>query len=171
MANLDKFFQFRITNHHSNVKAMNESRYNMFWIYVLDMHNHHSIGDIRHAVNPTSPYRMQMIVDSAIAAASMNSKVHVADKEAVGVAIPGPDGAAGFEAPRVDECGDKEVTREDELASLLSVLDIGQEAQDASLKKFCSCTRKCATKKCPCFSSNCVCNELCHKHNNKCTNN
>ena len=144
---------------------MNESRYNMFWIYVLDMHNHHSIGDIRHAINPTSPYRMQMIVDSAMAA-SMDAKAHVAEKEPVGVVIPGPDGASGS-VPRVDEAGD----REDELASLLSVLDIGQEAQDSSLKKYCSCTRKCATKKCPCFSSNCVCNELCHKHNNKCTNN
>ena len=69
---------------------MNESPYNMFWIYVLDMHNHHSIGDIRHAVNPTSPYRMQMIVDSAMAA-SMDAKAHVAEKEPVGVVIPGPD--------------------------------------------------------------------------------
>ena len=148
---------------------MNESRYNMFWIYVLDMHNHHSIGDIRHAINPTSPYRMQMIVDSAIAA-SIVAKDHVAGKEAVGVEIPRPDGASGDEVPRVDGAGGSEVPREDELASLLSVMDIGHESEDASLNKYCICTRKCATKKCPCFSSNRVCNELCHKHNNNCTN-
>ena len=116
---------------------MNESRYNMFWIYVLDMHNHHSIGDIRHAINPTSPYRMQMIVDSAIAA-SIAAKVHVAGKEAVGVEIPRPDGASGDEVPRVDGAGGSEVPREDELASLLSGMDIGHESEDASLKKYVS---------------------------------
>ena len=142
---------------------MNESCYNMFWIYVLDMHNHHSIGDLRHAVNPTSPYRMQMIVDNAIAA-SLAVKDPVADKEAEA------DGASADNVPRVDGACSKEVTNEDELASLLSGMDIGHESQAGSLNKYCSCTRKCATKKCPCFSSQRVCNELCHKHNNKCTN-
>ena len=46
---------------------MNESRYNHFWLYTLDLHNHHSIGDVRHAVNPTSSYRMEMILRHAIA--------------------------------------------------------------------------------------------------------
>ena len=53
---------------------MNESRFTFFWLYVIDLHNHHSIGDVRHAVNPTSPFRMQMILESAIANAKTEEK-------------------------------------------------------------------------------------------------
>ena len=71
---------------------------------MLDMHNHHSIGDIRHAVNPTSPYRMQMIVDSAIAA-SLADKAHGASKESVS------EGAFGDGPSRVNGAVGREVTR------------------------------------------------------------
>lgn len=132
---------------------------------MLDMHNHHSIGDIRHAVNPTSPYRMQMIVESAIAASVVAKDVDVSSKVCGGAV-----GGAGTAIGAVGGAGATGGAVEDDLASLLSGMDIAQDDQDASLKKFCCCTRKCATKKCPCFSSNLVCNELCHKHNNNCTN-
>jgi len=76
--------QFRITNHHSNVKAMNESRYNHFWLYVLDLHTHHSIGDVRHAVNPTSSYRMEMILRHVVASRDEVQKPGVEVVKAVG---------------------------------------------------------------------------------------
>ena len=59
-------------------------------------------------------------------------------------------------------------TEEDELADLMSNIDIGKGSN--GVESFCSCTRKCATKKCPCFSNRSVCNELCHRSNNSCTN-
>ena len=45
---------------------MNEERFNYFWLYVLDLHNHSAVGDLRHAVNPTSPYRMELILKAAM---------------------------------------------------------------------------------------------------------
>ena len=27
---------------------MNQERFNHFWLYVIDMHNHHSVGDLRY---------------------------------------------------------------------------------------------------------------------------
>ena len=122
---------------------MNGPRYNQWWLYVIDMHNHHAIGDVRHAVNPTSKYRMQLIVQSALAA-----------KQAMSEVVQ----AVAKETKKNDE---------DELATLLCDLDIGKEAE---VVEFCDCKRKCATKKCPCFHANKVCNPLCHKSNNNCTN-
>ena len=55
----------------------------------------------------------------------------------------------------------------DGLADLLSGLDITGVKKK---KVFCACTRKCATRKCPCLSAQTICNELCHKNNNACTN-
>ena len=111
---------------------MNEPRYNHFWLYVLDMHNHHAIGDVRHAVNPTSPYRMQKIVEEAVAA----------QKEA---------------AVQKDEAVQRDAAEGDELASLLCGMEItnGSESH-VDQKQFCSCTRKCATKKCSCYLSNTI---------------
>ena len=40
---------------------MNEARYKMYWMYALDMHNHHIEGNVRHVINPTSKKRMEMI--------------------------------------------------------------------------------------------------------------
>ena len=126
---------------------MNEPRYNHFWLYVIDLHNHHSIGDVHHAVNPTSPFRMEMILKDALAAV---------EKKKDDVTSEGTK-----DCPVV-------ATEEDELADLMSNIDIAKECN--VVESFCSCTRKCASKKCPCFSNNRVCNELCHGSNNKCTN-
>ena len=120
---------------------MNGPRYNQWWLYVIDMHNHHAIGDVRHAVNPTSKYRMQLIVQSALAAKQALSD----DVDAV--------------AKKDDD--------EDDLATLLSDLEIGKEAEVVA---FCACTRKCATQKCPCLSAKRLCNASCHKNNSRCTN-
>ena len=130
---------------------MNEPRYNHFWLYVLDMHNHHAIGDVRHAVNPTSPYRMQKIVEEAVAA----------QKEA----------AVQRDEAAQRDAAEKNSSEGDELAALLCGMEInnGSERQ-VDKNQFCSCTRKCATKKCSCYLSNTICNELCHKSNNSCTN-
>ena len=122
---------------------MNGPRYNQWWLYVIDMHNHHAIGDGRHAVNPTSKFRMQLIVESALAAKQALAEV----AEAV--------------------AKETEKDAEDDLVTLLSDLEIAKEAEVVG---FCTCTRKCATKKCPCLSANRVCNASCHKNNNKCTN-
>ena len=116
---------------------MNESRFTFFWLYVIDLHNHHSIGDVRHAVNPTSPFRMQMILESAIANAKTAKKVE-----------------------------DEKESSEVDLASMMQGLDIVVKTSSV----YCNCTRKCATKKCSCLSSNVACNELCHQYNNSCTN-
>ena len=40
-------FQFKVSNNKTNVKAMNKERFNHFWLYVLDIHNHKAVGDIR----------------------------------------------------------------------------------------------------------------------------
>ena len=61
-----------MTNHHTNCKSMNGPRYNQWWLYVIDLHNHHAIGDVRHAVNPTVPFRMKMIVERLHAATKKN---------------------------------------------------------------------------------------------------
>ena len=66
------------------------------------------------------------------------------------------------------ECGGYEARKaaEDDLVTLMSDMEIA----GAVSNEFCNCTRKCATKKCPCLSNSRVCNELCHKNNNSCTN-
>ena len=46
----------------------------------------------------------------------------------------------------------------------------GMTISGVNKKVFCACTRKCATRKCPCLSALSACNELCHKNNNRCTN-
>ena len=84
---------------------MNGPRYNQWWLYVIDMHNHHAIGDVRHAVNPTSKFRMQLIVESALAAKQSLSEV----AEAVGK--------------------ETEKDAEDDLVTLLSDLEIAKEAE------------------------------------------
>ena len=32
---------FSYTNHYSNMKVINGPRYNFFWLYILDLHNHY----------------------------------------------------------------------------------------------------------------------------------
>ena len=71
--------------------------------------------------------------------------------------------AEGVEVVEVVGTGDAS----DGLADLLSGMDITGVKKK---KVFCACTRKCATRKCPCLSAQTVCNELCHKNNNACTN-
>ena len=56
---------FSFTNHYSNLKSMNGPRYNFFWIYILDLHNHYVEDPRVLKVNPLSPYRMQSIFENA----------------------------------------------------------------------------------------------------------
>jgi len=58
--------QFRCSNNKTNVKSMNQERFNHYWLYVIDLHNHSSVGDLRHAVNPTSQYRMELILQDML---------------------------------------------------------------------------------------------------------
>ena len=71
---------FRITNHYSNFKSMKEQRIQHFFIYTIDIHNHHSIGDIKHAVNPTSRFRMEMILQAALEDKKVASADDLADQ-------------------------------------------------------------------------------------------
>ena len=45
---------------------MNQERFNHYWLYTIDLHNHDAVGDLRHAVNPTSPYRMDLILQDVV---------------------------------------------------------------------------------------------------------
>ena len=72
-----------------------------------------------------------------------------------------------------NDCGGDEARKaaEDDLVTLMSDMEIATDVEaNAVNNEFCNCTRKCATKKCPCLSNSRVCNELCHKNNNSCTN-
>ena len=66
----------------------------------------------------------------------------------------------------VEAVGTGEATAADELEDLMSDMTISGVKKK---KVFCLCTRKCATRKCPCLSAQSACNELCHKNNNACT--
>ena len=106
---------------------------------------------LRHAVNPTSTYRMQMIVETLLASAKVESAL----------------ASAKVEDP------------EDLVNQLLEMNLNDQVAKPDSNKTSdssktsdisCNCTRKCATKKCGFFASKSACGALCHKYNNSCTN-
>ena len=65
----------------------------------------------------------------------------------------------------------KEVEKTEDLVNMLLGLDIEDTGKTCGKSDvFCKCTRKCATRKCPCFNAKSPCNELCHPHNNICTN-
>ena len=51
---------FRKVNSHSNCKSMNESKYFLFWLYNLDLHNL-DIEDLTCASDPRTEYRWQKI--------------------------------------------------------------------------------------------------------------
>ena len=102
----------------------------------------------RHAINPTSPYRMELILAAAIKEAE-------ATGEEPATTVLGQ--AAGQSEP---------IKREEDLASQLFSLNLVASPVDIS----CTCTRKCKTKLCPCFAANKLCNGQCHKNNNSCTN-
>ena len=58
---------FSWSNHMSNVKAMNEERFSHYWLYVLDLHNHHVEKNLEHLTNPTSDLRQTNIISDALA--------------------------------------------------------------------------------------------------------
>ena len=67
----------------------------------------------------------------------------------------------------IEGTGEATTADTDGLGDLLA----GMSITGAIKKKiFCTCTRKCATRKCPCLSARTACNELCHKYNNVCIN-
>ena len=57
---------FSWSNHMANVKAMNEERFSHYWLYVLDLHNHHVEKNLENVTNPTSGMRQSMILTSAL---------------------------------------------------------------------------------------------------------
>ena len=50
----------------ANVKAMNEERFSHYWLYVLDLHNHHVEKNLEFVTNPLSKDRQTHILTSAI---------------------------------------------------------------------------------------------------------
>ena len=66
---------FNYTNHYSNMKAMNETRYNFFWLYILDLHNNYVEDPRVLKVNPLSPVRMNSILEKALMDAIKNVNV------------------------------------------------------------------------------------------------
>ena len=45
---------------------MNGPRYNFFWLYILDLHNHYVEDNRVLKMNPLSPVRMDTILDSLL---------------------------------------------------------------------------------------------------------
>ena len=45
---------------------MNGKRYNFFWIYILDLHNHYIEDPRVLKANPLSPIRLQAILENAM---------------------------------------------------------------------------------------------------------
>ena len=58
--------QFSWSNHMANVKAMNEERFSHYWLYVLDLHNHHVEKNLEFVTNPLSKDRQAHMLTSAI---------------------------------------------------------------------------------------------------------
>ena len=122
---------------------MNQERFNHYWLYVIDLHNHSSVGDLRlvmyfwflflthitrHAVNPTSQYRMELILQDMLKKMSEDKRMQGESNS--------------FDI--VDE---------------LSQMTLGNEAEDVIP---CECTRKCKTKLCVCYKNKVACNPKCH---------
>ena len=66
---------FSFTNHYTNLKAMNRNRYNIFWIYILELHNHYIEDHRLLKVNPLSPFRMEHILKTAMENAMKKMKI------------------------------------------------------------------------------------------------
>ena len=67
--------KFSFTNHYSNLKAMNGPRYNLFWLYILDLHNNYVEDPRVLKVNPLSPFRMNSILEQALCDALKDIKM------------------------------------------------------------------------------------------------
>ena len=57
---------FSFTNHYNNLKSMNGTRYNFFWLYILDLHNHYVEDPQVQKINPLFPVRMQSIIETLV---------------------------------------------------------------------------------------------------------
>jgi hypothetical protein len=57
---------FSWSNHMANVKAMNEERFSHYWLYILDLHNHHVEKNLENVTNPTCELRQGYILTSAL---------------------------------------------------------------------------------------------------------
>ena len=60
---------FKYTNHYTNLKVMNCPRYNFFWLYILDLHNHYVEDHRVQKVNPLSTVRMDQILSDMMISA------------------------------------------------------------------------------------------------------
>ena len=57
---------FSYTNHYTNLKVMNGQRYDFFWVYILDLHNHYVEDHRVLKLNPLSSVRMDSILESLL---------------------------------------------------------------------------------------------------------
>ena len=57
---------FSYTNHYTNLKVMNGPRYNFFWVYILDLHNHYVEDHRVLKLHPLSSVRMDTILESLL---------------------------------------------------------------------------------------------------------
>ena len=96
----------------------------------------------RHALNPTSSFRMQLILKNAFA------KLEKEKLKSMKVVDDDDDGS---------------------LLSGLMSLSLGESAEKNNPVP-CQCTRKCKTKACTCFKARRSCHSLCHIGNRTCTN-
>ena len=106
----------------------------------------------RHAVNPTSPFRMELILKAVLK--------EKADSAAASSGLYEKTTEVGSGQSPVNVDADSLV---DELLSL--------KLSNASVPEVsCKCTRKCKTKLCQCFQKGVSCSSKCHLNNNSCTN-
>ena len=49
-----------------NLKMMNMCRHNIFWIYILDLHNNYIEDPRLLKMNPLSPARMESILENVL---------------------------------------------------------------------------------------------------------
>ena len=54
---------------------MNGPRYNLFWLYILDLHNNYVEDPRVLKVNPLSPFRMNSILEQALCDALKDIKM------------------------------------------------------------------------------------------------
>ena len=64
---------------------MSSERFAHYWIYIFDLHNLHLTGTLQHTANPTSPFRMDYIVQEMISGMKIahSAKLNVATEDNV----------------------------------------------------------------------------------------
>ena len=65
---------FSWSNHYSNCKAMTSERFASYWLFIFDLHNMLITGTLKHWANTTSRFRMDKILEDALADLKFESK-------------------------------------------------------------------------------------------------